>query len=373
MATKRGNGEGNIRQRENGKWEARITHEGRSHSFYGDTRAEVAKKLIAFQRDRDIGKPPSRDGGATVEKFLLSWLEMKRGSVASPGTYERYSTHVRLHIIPALGKHRLSHLAPQHIQKLYSEKRATLAPRTVHHVHSTLHSALEYAIKQGLVYRNVSELTKAPKVRKVETKVWTPEEVRAFLSTAELDRLYALYCLALATTMRQGELFGLHWRDVDLDAGMVKVRTAVRRSKTHGVQMAVPKTDSGRRVIPIAQSVATILRAHYERQGVERVSMGGEWEDHDLVFTTRVGSPLHPSAVDYRCFRPLVIKAGVPIIRFHDLRHTAATILIAQGVPVGVVSQMLGHTSAAFTQSVYIHVLPGMGREAANIIGRTFW
>jgi integrase len=370
MPGKRGNGEGSIRQREsNGLWEARVTIDGKSHSLYGKTRAEANRKLTALKANRDKGLPPL-EGGVTVERFLREWLEVKRGTLPSPRTYERYAEYVRLHITPALGKHKLAQLAPHHIQRLYSDKRATLAPRTVHHIHSVLHNALEHAVKQGLVYRNAADLTEAPKIRKREMLVWAREEARTFLRTAEQDRFYALYLLALTTTARQGELFGLTWRDIDFEASSVSIRAAVRRSKLRGTEMAIPKTDPSRRVIPIDPGVVVALREHRERKNQDRDLVGEAWIDRDLVFADSLGGPLRTNNLERRHFGPMMAKAGVPRIRFHDLRHTAATLLIAEGVPIGVVSQMLGHTSAAFTLSVYAHVLPGMGRDAAIAIGR---
>ena len=192
-------------------------------------------------------------------------------------------------------------------------------------------------------------------------------------SAAESDRYYALYATALATTMRQSELFGLHWRDIDLEAGVVSVKTAVRRSRSAGFQMAIPKTDSSRRVIPIDPTVVGILKAHKERQDIERETLGDAWRDNDLVFPDTLGGALRTSNLERQRFGPMMAKAGVPRIRFHDMRHTAATLLISQGVPISVVSQMLGHTSAAFTQAVYVHTLPGMGRDAAGVISRALW
>ncbi len=343
MPGKRGNGEGSVRQRPNGLWEARITLDGKSRSFFAPTRAEAVKKLTVFQHDRDIGKPPSVHNGISVEKYLVGWLEMKRGTLPSPRTYDRYREYVTLHLIPALGRHEVASLSVHHVQKLYSEKRATLAPRTVNHIHAVLHNALEHAMKQGLVYRNVTELAEAPKVCKVEMLVWTQEEARAFLRVAESDRYYALYATALATTMRQSELFGLHWRDIDLEAGVVNVKTAVRRSRSAGFQMAIPKTDSSRRVIPIDPTVVGILKAHKERQDIERETLGDAWRDNDLVFPDTLGGALRTSNLERQRFGPMMAKAGVPRICFHDMRHTAATLLISSR---GVKTPGLSHGDA---------------------------
>jgi integrase len=369
----RGNHEGSFRQRPGGLWEARIVFEGQSHSFYGKTRADVGRELTAFKAAHDIGLPPARDIGLTVGQFLADWLQVKKSTMRSPRAWEAYETIVRLHLAPTLGKIKLVQLSPSQVQQLYSEKAEQLSPLTMRHIHAALHAALEHGIRQGLIVRNVSELAETPRLRKHDMKVWTQAESRQFLKAAEGDRLYAMYALALATTMRQGELFALRWRDVDFQAKTVTVRTAVRRSRSRGLEFAEPKTDSSRRTIPIDTAVVDILRAHQERQAEERLACGPAWRDRDLVFTDSIGGPLRRYNVERRQFIPLIARSGVPRIRFHDMRHTAATLLIAQGVPVNVVSQMLGHSSAAMTLGVYVHMSPTMGREAAAVMGRTLW
>jgi integrase len=369
----RGNGEGNVRRRADGKWEARIMLDGRSKSLYGRTRQDVSVKLAAVIQDHDKGLSPVRDTNLTVGRFLADWLAIKKGTMRSPRAWEAYETIVRLHLLPSLGKIKLMHLSPAHVQRLYSEKAESLSPMTMRHVHAALHAALEHGIRQGLLYRNVTELAERPRVRKHEMSVWTQDEARQFLKTAERDRYYAMYCLALVTTMRQGELFALRWRDVDLHGGTVTVRAAVRRSRTRGMEIAEPKTDSSRRTIAIDSAVVEILTAHQERQVEERTALGDVWRDLDLLFTDALGGPLRRYNMERRHYYPLLAKAGVPRIRFHDLRHTAATLLISRGVPINVVSHMLGHSSAALTLGVYVHNLPAMGRDAATIMGRTLW
>ncbi len=194
---RRGNGEGGIRQKKNGFWGARITLDGKAHSFSAPTRAAAAKKLVAFQHDRDIGKPPSVDSGEKVERYLREWLEVKRGTLRSPRTWDRYEEYVRLHLVPTLGKVALAKLTPQQVQHLQAQKLASgLSSTTVHHIRAVLHTALRDALRLGLVPRNVSELVDAPRMHRQEMKVWTAGQTRTFLTAVSGDRLAALYTLA---------------------------------------------------------------------------------------------------------------------------------------------------------------------------------
>jgi integrase len=230
MATsKRGNREGHIRKRADGRWEAQLTVHGRKRRYlYGKTRDEVAQKLTAATHALNQGIAPT-PGRQTVAQFLATWLEGKRATLRSPRTYDRYEEYVRLHLVPTLGKTALVKLSPQQVQHLYAEKLASgLSAMTVHHIHRVLHTALESALRQGIVRRNVSKLVDAPRMGRAEMHTWTPEQAQAFLATAQRDRQYALYMLALATGMRQAELFGLRWRDVDLDGGTLRIVTTVR-------------------------------------------------------------------------------------------------------------------------------------------------
>src|SRR5258706_8227928 len=260
--SKRGNGEGSIRERAEGKWEARVSLEGQSRSLYGKTRQEVARKLAAAIRDHDMGLVAPRDERQSVDQFLASWLEMTRPPDISAKTYDRYEEVVRLHIVPTLGAVKLARLTPQQVQELYSSKRDALSPTTVHHIHAVLHTSLQSALRLGLVQRNVCDLVQKPRMGRAEMKTWNPEQAKAFLESAEGDRFHALYVLALSTGMRQGELFGLRWRDVDLDGASLSVVTNLRRSRVAGTELAEPKTRGSRRRITLTPSTVAVLREH---------------------------------------------------------------------------------------------------------------
>ena len=373
-SAKHGNGEGSIRKRPDGRWEARLNlPDGKRRSFYAATRQEVARRLAEASRDRDKGLPVVGER-LTVGQFLADWLETKRGTLGSPRTWDRYEEYVRLHLMPTLGSVRLAHLTPQHVQRLYAAKReAGLAPTTIRHLHTVLHGALESALRQGLVQRNVCSLVDKPKQRRRQMTTWMPTQARAFLAAANGDRLEALYTLALSTGMRQAELFGLRWQDVDLEKAALSVTTTVQRSRSAGLLIKEPKTATSRRRIALATgeqfSVVEALRSHRTRQLEERLAAGPTWREQGLVFSDACGGPLRGSNVQRRSFAPLMRAAGVPQIRFHDLRHTAATLLLGQGVHPKIVSEMLGHASVAITLDLYSHVQPDMQRQAAAAMG----
>lgn len=367
---KRGNGEGSIRQRADDSWEARVTIAGISRSFYGRTRQDANKKLIAALRDRDRGLPIVRDERQTLAQYLPAWLETMKPPVIEPRTWERYEQFVRVHFVPALGKTQLAKLSAQAVQQLYTGKLAEgSAASTVRQMHVVLHEALDMALRHGLVARNVTDHVDKPKVSRQEMRVWEPSQVRTFLEVVQGERLAALYRLALATGLRQGELLGLCWRNVDLDDGILQVQTNLQKIKDQGHQLRNPKTHRSRRKIRLTSSDVAALRAHRVHQLEERVALGPSWQEQDLVFPDEAGRPLSNYRL-YRQFLSLVKRADVPLIRFHDLRHTAATLLLLQGINVKVVSEMLGHSSIAITLDLYGHVLPDMQQQAADAMER---
>jgi integrase len=252
---------------------------------------------------------------------------------------------------------------------------AKYSSSTVQRVRTCLHGALKDAVRKDLLARNPCELVKAPTSPRREMTTWSPEQARTFLTAAADDRLYALFVLALSTGMRQSELFGLRWSDVDLDRAELHVAVAVQKSRSQGLKVdAAPKTESGRRTVPLitvdGMNTVAVLKAHRAAQRMERLTVGPEWQDFDLVFCSAVGTPLDQSHVDRRVYAPIVKRARLPLIRFHDLRHTAATNLLAAGVPVEVVSRMLGHADVTTTLRFYRHVRPSELRRAADVMGQ---
>jgi integrase len=377
MASKRrGNREGSIRQRADGRWEAQISlGSGQRRSLYGKTRQEVAAKLASALRDHARGLPVARDERQTVGAYLQSWLDTMRPPRTEATTWERRETYVRLHITPTLGATRLVHLSAQQVQALYAAKLADgrLSATTVRHIHATLHVALQAALRLGLVPRNVTDLVEKPRAARQEMHVWTPAQARTFLATTEGTRNHALWALALSTGMRQGELLALRWRDVNLDHAALSVTASLQRPKTGLVLKASPKTRTSRRRIVLAPQVVMALRTHHTVQQAEQVRAGAAWQDGDFVFCNEIGGAYHHANLDRYQFKPLIRRAGLDVIRFHDLRHTAATTLLAQGVNPKIVSEMLGHASVGITLDLYSHVLPSMQQQAAEAMATALW
>lgn len=279
---------------------------------------------------------------------------------------------MRLHAIPIIGKTPLAKLSAQHLQALYARKLAEgLSPTTVQHLHEVLHRALNRAVRLGVVYRNVADMVDPPRMSHHEMATLTEEQSRILLDVAAGERLEALYILALTTGMRQGEMLALKWHDVDLDGATLQVRRNLQN--VGGVYSIVePKTKSGRRRIALPAVTAEALCAHQARQETERRQASEGWEENDLVFPNTIGRPLDGMNLIKYWFRPLLKRAGLPLIRFHGLRHTAATLLLGQGVNVKVVSEMLGHADVSITLRVYAHVMPHMQQQAADAMDTTF-
>jgi integrase len=366
MATKRrGHGEGSIKQRADGLWEARVSLEGgKRRSFYGKTRREAQDKLRGALRDIDAGLNLSADR-QTVAQYLDKWLSASAKPSVKVRTYEGYESIVRVRVAPRIGRMQLAKLTPLDLQSLYSELAdAGLSARSIGHTHRVLHRALDQAVKWNILARNPCHGTTAPRPQRAEMKVLTPEQVRAFLAATVDHPAHALYTLAVTSGMRVGELLGLQWGDVDLDAGHLTIRRALQQQNSAGLVFVTPKTTKSRRRILLSQRAIDALRAHRDRQTFHRKQVGTEWRDLDLVFPGPFGGPTDPSW-SRQVFYAALEAAGMPRVRFHDLRHTAATLALMQGVHPKVVSDMLGHSSVGLTLDTYSHLLPAMHQQAA--------
>ncbi|MDO8614991.1 MAG: tyrosine-type recombinase/integrase [Dehalococcoidia bacterium] len=364
MAGKRGNAEGTIYKRTDGRWCAAVTLDGgKRRAFYGATRGAVQDKLRAAKRAIDDGLPVSSDR-QKVGHFLTRWLAEVAQPTVRPSTYTRYRELLTGHVVPALGHLPLAKLGPQDLNALYGKLAQRLAPRTVGHVHRVLHRALRDALHWGLVARNVCDAVSPPKVARAEMQVLGPEQARALIAAAAGDPLEAVYTLAILTGLRQGELLALKWRDFDAGAERLTVCRSVRWVTGLGSVEGEPKTRSGRRSVLLAPLVVAALRRHRTQQTEQRLRAIA-WEDNDLIFTNEIGRHIEASNLLRRSFRPLLERADLPRIRFHDLRHTAATLLLGQGVHAKIVSEMLGHSNIAITMDLYSHVTPTMQADAA--------
>jgi integrase len=376
LSRKRGNGEGSITKRKDGRWVARYTvHTAKGpkrKSIYGRTRQEVATKLAKAMSDRDGGieLDPSR---VTVNEYLQRWLkDSVKGSVR-PITFESYERLVRVHVVSVLGRIKLKALSPAHLQGFYRDRLdAGLSPCTVQRLHAVIHRALKQALRWGLVARNVSEAADPPKAQRKEIRPLTPEQVRTLLKAAQGDRLEVLYVLAITTGLRQGELFGLSWEDVDLATGRLSVRRTLTTPKG-GRRLGPPKRSKSCRSVKLTAGAIKALTAHRERQLEEREKLAELWQDLGFVFATQVGTPLNRHNFFRRCFKPMLEKAGLPhTVRFHDLRHTCATILLSKNVNPKIVQELLGHANISQTMDTHSHVLPDMQERAASAMDDIF-
>lgn len=363
---KRANGEGSVfRRTSDGRWSASITLPGgRRKHFLGKDRDEVVRRQRAALKGQDDGLPVITER-QTVAQFMQRWLKSAKPSLRIR-TWDRYEQYVRLHVTPSLGKIQLANLTPLHLQRLYSQKiEAGLSPTTVRHLHAMLHRALKQGVRWNVLQRNVADFVDAPRVEHHEIATLSARQASELLTAAHGDRLEALYVMAVTTGMREGELLGVRWKDVDLDRASVQVRGTMQATKD-GLRFAETKTRSSRRPVMLPARTVEALRRHRAAQAEERLRMGAAWEDNDLVFANQAGRPIAAGNLLKRSFEPLLAKAGLPRIRFHDLRHTAATLLMEQGVHAKVVQEMLGHTRISTTLDLYSHVTPTMQRQAAD-------
>ena len=365
---KRGNGEGRIGRRKDGLYMARYTVQTatgtKRKTLYGKTRSEVSAKLSKALTDREGGLTYDA-GKQTVEEYLARWLSNSVRDTVRQRTYERYESIVRVHLAPAIGKVKLKALTPDHVRGLYRKKLdGGLAPRTVLHIHRTLSKALKQATDDGLIPRNAAALVKPPRPSREEIRPLNREQVQALFEAAREDRLEALYVVAVTAGLRRGELQGLKWEDLDLEGGTLQVRRTLSEPKG-GYIFEAPKSGKGRN-IRLTQRATAALTRHRKRQLEERIRLGTLWRDHDLVFPSGTGTPVSGGNLN-RAFKTLLKRAGLPhSFRFHDLRHTCATLLLRQGVNPKFVQELLGHRDVSLTLNTYSHVLPDMGDVAAS-------
>jgi integrase len=382
------NNQGSIRKRPNGTYEARISlPDGSRKSYYGKTQKEVNSLMIQALARQENGIPPIRDERLTVAQYLKDWLAGKQPPAVRPRTYRFYGQMLNMYVVPTLGRYRLTKLMPDAVQRCLNDLlRHGLQATTVRHVYSVLHNALHDAERIGVVQRNVTELVRPPKqTNQEERPVFTKEQVQRFLAAAEKDPHYTLFLLAIATGMRPGELLALRWQNIDLEKRMLHVRATLNvpeilkaalgdqpSSADVREQMIFPepKTRRSRRQITLSLIAVEALLAHRAKQNEQRLAVGQAWDDLDLVFANQVGHPLRLGNVEGRHFHPLLSMAGLPQIRFYDLRHTATSLLIEEGQSFKTVSDRLGHTSVVLTLDRYAHVLPGMQQDAADAMDR---
>ena len=377
--SRRGSSEGSIHRRKDGRWAAALSlgyQRGRRQRkyLYGRTRAEVARKLHEAQRTLSSGGilPAEQQ---TVKTVLETWLRDSAAQQVRAKTFQRYEGIVHLHLIPALGSIKLTRLNPAHVEAMLNQALAQGAsPRSLTQWRAVLRRALNVAARWGWVSRNAASLAEPPRTEDYVVRPLTTADAQALLSAVKGDRLEALFQVGLALGLRQSETLGLTWKDIDLDAGTLSVRQTLQRVRGEWV-FSEPKTAKSRRTIPLPRPVARALREHRGRQLEERLKAGPAWEGEtwgDLVFPDELGRPLSGFHV-LRRFRSLLALAGLPPMRYHDLRHGAASLMAAQGVPARVAMELLGHSQIATTMNIYTHVTPQDQREASARVSEAIW
>lgn len=362
---RRGNGEGSIFQRGDGRWVARIAagydQKGRRlrKTVYGLTKKEVQDKLLELQQRKKVGQL-SAVSKITVAEFLKRWLDDVVRIETEESTYLRYQELVRLHINPRIGGIRLERLTTVDADHVYAEmERAGLSTRMRIFVHTVLSEALDKAVTWNLVVRNICDTATPPKLVRKEMKYWNEVQANTFLKASKTDRLHSMYLLATACGVRQGELFTLQWGDIDLDAKTL----SIRRTITAKQKVKKPKSKKSLRTIDLPMPVVEALQT-YRKEWLAAGHAASEW-----VFCDTGGGLLRRQNLLRRSYKSILKAAGVPVIRFHDLRHTACVLMLRAGINAKIVSETLGHASVAFTLDTYGHVLPGMGRDAADRMG----
>lgn len=396
MSRRRGSGEGSIYLiKERGVWCAALTVQtpiGRKRRwFYGRSRREVSDKLASATVARRRGTIALER--PTLKEFLARWLAVERRLRTQQG----YEGYCRRHIAPALGHIRLDELTVAHVAEMLKAKLDTgLSPQTVSQIRAVLRAALAQAMREELVFRNVASIAKLPApVEPFESRFLTLEEARRFLNAADGDRLNALYRVVLPLGLREGEALALRWDDVDFEARTILVRHTLqrvprrdrsRRGQGEGLVLLPTKTRRSRQKLPMPEMCVRALKAHRARQLEERFAAGSRWLDTDFVFTTPTGAPLHGKDVLEDSFYRICERASIPHstrerqrgpvedrgLRFHDLRHSCASLLIAQGVPLRIVQELLRHTNIRTTADRYTHLVPSVVAEAVAAFDRSF-
>ena len=364
MSKQRANGEGTIYQRKDGRWVGSayvLVRGGRRvrRSVYGRTRKEAHRSLTTLLSQAQRGVPAA-EGTWTVERYLTYWLAEVVERERRPSTVTTYRKIVERYITPVLGRKRLDRLTPQDIRELVnhcrSEHRADGQPvsaRTVQMVHAVLRNAVQHAVNEEIVPRNVVKLVKVTTPSYEVGTGLSFEQARTVLELTDADRLRALYVLALGLGLRKGELLGLRWADVDLAAGELHVRQAAQR--IGGVlRFDPPKTRRSRRTVPLPGLCLDALRQHQTRQAAERLQAGPQWSESGLVFTTRRGTPIEPRNLNRHWYITRA-RADLRTVRFHDLRHTCVTLLLNLGEPPHIVQAIAGHSGIEVTMTIYAH------------------
>jgi integrase len=377
MANRRGSGEGSIYQRKDGRWCAQVLFGykpgGIPHRklLYGKTRSEVSEAMKRVLRDQQMGLAITSER-QTLTMFLNDWLENTVKPKNKQLTYQSYEWIVRTHLVPSLGRLPLVKLTPQKLQAFLNERHTSgLSAATVKHINATLRAALSQAQRWQLVHQNAAKLVTLPRSVRYEAAILSPDQAKAFLTYLIGHCHEALYTLALTMGLRRGEILGLRWCDVDLENASLEVRHSLERVKGKGVRLSEPKSEKARRVLRIPQICLTSLVAHKSAQEKKRLWAGSKWRDAGFIFTSGIGTPIGPDEISSDF--PAILKAAkLPKVRFHDLRHSCASLLLSLGVSAKLVQETLGHSTYQLTMDTYSHMIPALRNEVADRMDEIF-
>ncbi len=400
---RKANGSGTIKKRKDGRYEGQVfvrttNGEFKRVSVYGRSWEDCDEKITRLKADNYAGISAAVNS-YTVSQWLSYWLEDVVKPARKPSTYVGYEVAVRLYLVPQLGKTKLTALKTADVRGMLNRirqqcqccaqawdakrpetKRRCCAvgkccqrfpnPARVHHVFRTLRAALGVAVAEEVLTRNVASFAKPTRPRRHRFQTWSVAEATTFLAAIREHRLYALFAVAIALGMRRGEALGLRWEDVNLVEGTITMAMQLQRVAGK-LRHDETKTDDSTRVVALPRPCVRALRRHRAQQATDRLGAGDLWTDSDLVFTTRKGTPIEPRNIN-RTFDALVKRAGVQRIRFHDLRHSCATLLFAQGVDLQTIRDLLGHSSIGVTSAIYVDVLREVQRDAVDRLGHLF-
>src|ERR687897_993167 len=377
MAKKRqrGNGAGTVYPRKNrdgkvtGYRGSYFAPDGKRRYVSAKRKGDAERALREAMTDADRGLVFDATN-QSVSEYMTHWLEDFAKANLSSRTYHNYKLQIREHIVPAFGKMKLSKLDTPNIQALYTAKlQDGLKPASIRYIHAVLRCALEKAVDLRLIARNPAASARPPKIRQEEITPLDIEQTRVLLEAAKGDRFECLYVLSLTCGLRMGESLGLRWADIDLDAGTLRVNRQLQRMRRDGDRSGTlvfsESKNVSRRTVDLPQRAVEALRSHRKRQLEERVQ-ATYYEDSGLIFATGKGTPLDAQNIVNRYFKPLLRQAGLPDIRWHDLRHTYATLLLSRGTHPTYVQKSLGHASVQLTLDRYSHWMPSMGRNTAE-------
>ena len=371
----RSNGEGSVYRRQDGRWTGAayvLTPEGtrKRKAVYGKTRKEAYDKLAALQEKSRAGIAAT-PGRLTVKAFLETWMRDVQEARLSPATLQTYEGYIRNHLVPVLGAKHLGQLTAADVRAFLAIKaREGKSPATVKQMHAILRSALQHAMREDLVPRNVAKLVVVPTPPKQDVEPLTPDEARTLLKTAQGTTWEALWTLYVGLGLRRGEALGLRWGDIDINNGYLNVVQSLQRSRGE-LRLKSPKTDTSRRRVVLPGFCIDALIRHRTSEREKLASLGLPIDQATLAFTSQAGTAIEPRNVN-RAFEALLKKAELRRVKLHDLRHTCASLLLAEGVAPRVVMELLGHSAIAVTMNTYSHVIPALQDESAKRMDALF-